>query len=117
MIDWRSRGSRAVPARSARPQHAHCTRLRSHTRECARRDTMTAAETVGTNGVREARHADVLGVGGGPAGLSAAEAAARAGARVILLERQKEIGYPVHTGRGRWIPGMQTVRLPAELYY
>jgi len=67
--------------------------------------------------VREARHADVLVVGGGPAGLSAAEAAARAGARVILLERQKEIGYPVHTSGGSWIKDMRTLGIPSELYY
>ena len=78
---------------------------------------MTAVETVGTNGVREARHADVLVVGGGPAGLSAAEAAARTGARVILLERQKEIGYPVHTSGGSWIQDMRALGIPSELYY
>ena len=44
---------------------------------------------------------DIVIVGGGPAGLSAAEAAAHKGARVIVLERQNEIGYPVHTSRGK----------------
>lgn len=38
------------------------------------------------------RHADVLVVGGGPAGLAAAKAAADAGARVILAEETNEIG-------------------------
>jgi NADPH-dependent 2,4-dienoyl-CoA reductase/sulfur reductase-like enzyme len=46
---------------------------------------------------------DVLVVGGGPAGLSAAESAARGGARVAVLERQKEIGYPIHTSGGTWL--------------
>lgn len=38
------------------------------------------------------RHADVLVVGGGPAGLAAAKAAADAGARVILAEETNELG-------------------------
>ena len=37
-------------------------------------------------------HCDVLVVGGGPAGLSAALAAARAGAQVILVDEQSEFG-------------------------
>jgi sarcosine oxidase subunit alpha len=37
-------------------------------------------------------HCDVLVVGGGPAGLAAAEAAAEAGARVILCDEQAEFG-------------------------
>lgn len=38
---------------------------------------------------------DVVVVGAGPAGSSAARAAARAGARVLALERKREIGVPV----------------------
>ncbi len=64
-----------------------------------------------------ARHYDVLVVGGGPAGLSAAEAAAKGGARVALLERQKEIGYPIHTSGGSWIEDMQTLGIPPALYF
>jgi digeranylgeranylglycerophospholipid reductase len=60
---------------------------------------------------------DVLVVGGGPAGLSAAETAAKAGARVALLERQKEIGYPVHTSGGTWISDMRALGIPPELYF
>jgi digeranylgeranylglycerophospholipid reductase len=64
----------------------------------------------------ETRTADVLVVGGGPAGLSAAETAARGGATVILLERQKEIGYPIHTSGGSWISDMRLLAIPEDLY-
>ncbi|MDR8074032.1 FAD-dependent oxidoreductase, partial [Burkholderia cenocepacia] len=37
-------------------------------------------------------HCDVLVVGGGPSGLAAANAAATAGARVILVDEQRELG-------------------------
>jgi sarcosine oxidase subunit alpha len=37
-------------------------------------------------------HCDVLVIGGGPAGLAAADAAAASGARVVLLEAQRELG-------------------------
>jgi len=60
---------------------------------------------------------DVLIVGGGPAGLAAAEAAARLGARTILLERQSEIGYPVHTSGGSWISDMKALAIPENLYH
>src|SRR5260370_31436149 len=56
---------------------------------------------------------DVLIVGGGPAGLAAAEAAARTGARTVLLERQKEIGYPIHTSGGSWSAGMGSLNIPS----
>ncbi|MGY2744134.1 sarcosine oxidase subunit alpha family protein [Arthrobacter sp. UYCu723] len=43
-------------------------------------------------------HADVLVVGGGPAGLAAARQAARTGARVILIDDQPELGGTLLSG-------------------
>ena len=60
---------------------------------------------------------DVLIVGGGPAGLAAAEAAASRGARALVLERQNEIGYPVHTRGGSWVSDMQALNIPQHLYH
>ncbi len=60
---------------------------------------------------------NVLIVGGGPAGLAAAEASAKQGVRTLLLERQNEIGYPVHTSGGSWISDMQALAIPEHLYH
>jgi len=60
---------------------------------------------------------DVLIVGGGPAGLAAAEAAAKLGVRALVLERQNEIGYPVHTSGGSWISDMRALGIPEHLYH
>jgi digeranylgeranylglycerophospholipid reductase len=55
---------------------------------------------------------DVLIAGAGPAGLSAACAAAKAGLRVAIFERSKEIGYPVHTSGGSWIEELRQLGVP-----
>src|SRR5947209_16772112 len=60
---------------------------------------------------------DVLIVGGGPAGLAAAESAAKRDVRTIVLERQNEIGYPVHTSGGSWISDMKALAIPEHLYH
>ncbi len=78
---------------------------------------MTAAGWTRDTEAESSRMIDVLVVGGGPAGLSAAGAAARGGASVAVLERQKEIGYPVHTSGGSWIGDMKALGIPSELYH
>lgn len=60
---------------------------------------------------------DVLIVGGGPAGLAAAEAASSRGASALVLERQNEIGYPVHTSGGSWLQDMKALGIPEALYH
>src|SRR5437899_13059280 len=60
---------------------------------------------------------DILIVGGGPTGLAAAEAAAKQGVRTLLLERQHEIGYPIHTSGGSWVSDMQALDIPRHLYH
>jgi sarcosine oxidase subunit alpha len=50
-------------------------------------------------------HADALIVGAGPAGLSAALAAGRAGARVILVDEQQELGGSLLSDRQAVIDG------------
>src|SRR6266699_6998003 len=60
---------------------------------------------------------DIVIVGGGPAGLAAAGAAASQGVRVHILERHNEIGYPIHTSGGSWISDMQALSIPERLYH
>jgi digeranylgeranylglycerophospholipid reductase len=57
---------------------------------------------------------DVLVVGAGPAGSSAARAAAEAGAKTLLIDRKKEIGTPVQCGEviGRSILALSGLRIP-----
>ena len=45
-------------------------------------------------------HYDIVVVGAGPAGATAAEYAARAGAAVLLLEKDREVGVPVRCAEG-----------------
>ncbi len=60
---------------------------------------------------------DVLVAGGGPGGLLAAEAAARAGLSVAVCERNSEIGSPTRTSGGSFIEDMLTLGVPAHLYH
>jgi digeranylgeranylglycerophospholipid reductase len=60
---------------------------------------------------------DVLVVGAGPAGLSAAYVAARAGSKVAVFEKSKEIGYPIHTSGGSWIDELKKLNIPDRFMY
>jgi len=60
---------------------------------------------------------DIVIVGGGPAGLSAAYAASKAGASTLVLERKMEIGKPVHTSGGTYIQVMRETGVPDEYYH
>ncbi len=59
----------------------------------------------------------VVIVGGGPAGLSAAEAVAQQGVDVVVLERQSEIGAPIHTSGGSFISDLKALGIPDHLYH
>ena len=72
---------------------------------------MTALESL------QHAHVEVLVVGGGPAGLRAAQASAAAGARTLLIERQPTIGEPVHTSGATALETMHEFGIPASLYH
>jgi sarcosine oxidase subunit alpha len=55
-------------------------------------------------------HCDVLVVGGGPAGLAAARAAASAGASVILCDEQNEFGGSLLASPKSWVEGVPAVQ-------
>ncbi|HEX9678984.1 NAD(P)/FAD-dependent oxidoreductase [Nitrososphaera sp.] len=59
---------------------------------------------------------DIAVVGGGPAGLSAAWAAAKAGASVILFEKDEAIAHSVRTSGVSWIDSMERLGIPNHLY-
>jgi digeranylgeranylglycerophospholipid reductase len=63
------------------------------------------------------RPADVVVVGGGPAGLAAAAAAAGAGLRVVVCERDHAIGEPVRTSGGSFIRPLQRLGVPSSCWH
>lgn len=60
---------------------------------------------------------DVVIAGGGFAGLAAAESCAELGTACLVLERNSEIGYPIHTSGGSFIPDLKELDIPQELYH
>ena len=61
-------------------------------------------------------NSDIVIIGGGPAGLSAANRAAELGLDVNLFERQYEIGYPVRTSGGSYVSDMKKFKIPPKYY-
>ena len=59
---------------------------------------------------------DILIVGGGPAGLSAAYSAARKNARTILLEKDDSIAQNIRTSGVSWIDDMKRLEIPEKYY-
>jgi digeranylgeranylglycerophospholipid reductase len=59
---------------------------------------------------------DIAVVGGGPAGLSAAYSASKAGARVILFEKDEAIAHSVRTSGVTWIDSMDRLEIPNKYY-
>jgi digeranylgeranylglycerophospholipid reductase len=59
---------------------------------------------------------DIAVVGGGPAGLSAAYAAAKDGAKVVLFEKDEAIAHSVRTSGVTWISEMERLGIPSEYY-
>ena len=59
---------------------------------------------------------DVLVVGGGPAGSCAARAAAEAGARTVLVEKEPQIAHTVRTSGVTWMSDAADFGIPRHLY-
>lgn len=59
---------------------------------------------------------EILIVGAGPAGLSAAKAACDAGVDTLVIEKSNEIGHPVHTSGGSWVKEMRKFGVPEKYY-
>ncbi len=59
---------------------------------------------------------DVLVVGAGPAGASAARACATAGLETIIIDKRSEVGYPVHCaeGMGSYLFPLLPFKIPRE---
>lgn len=59
---------------------------------------------------------DIVVVGGGPAGSSAAYSAAKNGAKVALLEKEESIAQSVRTSGVTWIENVERFGIPPDCY-
>ena len=64
----------------------------------------------------EEYHYDLVVVGGGPAGSSAAFAAAKSGIKVALLEKEKSIAETVRTSGVTWIQNIKEFGIPDDCF-
>ena len=60
---------------------------------------------------------DIVIVGGGFAGLATAIAASRNNLNCLVIEKEKELGYPVHTSGGSWYNEMLQLGLDKNLLH
>ena len=60
---------------------------------------------------------DLIVVGAGPGGSTAARYAAENGARVLLLEKRDKIGYPVRCGEGIAPKWLEFSNIPIDDYW
>lgn len=60
---------------------------------------------------------DVVIVGAGPAGLSAAKSAAKQGLKVMVLEKSSEIGSPIHTSGASWIKELMDLGIDKQFMH
>jgi digeranylgeranylglycerophospholipid reductase len=61
-------------------------------------------------------HYDVVVVGAGPAGSSAAYQASKNGAKVVLLEKEESIAETVRTSGVTWIKNIKEFQIPEDCY-
>jgi digeranylgeranylglycerophospholipid reductase len=61
--------------------------------------------------------ADVVVVGGGPAGLATAAEAARGGLKVVVCERNHAIGEPVRTSGGSFVRPLRRLGVPESCWH
>ena len=59
---------------------------------------------------------DIVVVGGGPAGSSAAYQAAKNGVKVAILEKEEEIAETVRTSGVTWIQNIKEFGIPDDCY-
>lgn len=63
------------------------------------------------------RKFDVIVVGGGPAGLSAAASAAKTGLKVAVLEKDPSIASTIRTSGVTWLSDAEKLGLPSDFYH
>ena len=61
-------------------------------------------------------HYDIVVVGAGPAGSSAAFSAAKNGVKVVLLEKEETIAETVRTSGVTWIQNIKEFEIPENCY-